>query len=43
MLSSTGTKQNTVGYFTYPTDQKPTDISQVTPIICLSAHIDCRV
>ena len=33
MLSSTGTKQNTVGYFTYPTDQKPTDISQVTPII----------
>lgn len=33
MLNSTGTKQNTVGYFTYPTNQKPTNASQITPII----------
>lgn len=33
MLSSTAAKQNTVGYFTYPTNQKPTDVSQITPII----------
>lgn len=33
LLSSTASKHNTVGYFTYPTNQKPTDISQVTPII----------
>ena len=38
MLSSTGTKQNTVGYFTYPTNQKPTDISQVTPIMLIRAY-----
>ena len=33
MLTSTATKQNTVGYFTYPTNQKPTDVSDLTPII----------
>ena len=33
MLTSTATKQNTVGYFTYPTNQKPTDASNITPII----------
>lgn len=33
MLNSTGTKQNTVGYFTYPTNQKPTNVEQITPII----------
>ena len=33
MLNSTGTKQNTVGYFTYPTNQKPTEADQITPII----------
>ncbi len=33
MLSSTGTKQKYSRLFHLPTDQKPTDISQVTPII----------
>ncbi|MEY8706680.1 LruC domain-containing protein [Bacteroides faecichinchillae] len=33
MLTSTATKQNTVGYFTYPTHQKPTNVSNITPII----------
>lgn len=34
MLSTTASKQNTMGYFTYPTNQKPTSISSdITPII----------
>ncbi|MDD3036911.1 LruC domain-containing protein [Bacteroides sp.] len=33
MLTSTASKQNTVGYFTYPTNQKPTNTSNITPVI----------